>query len=229
MRDPNPKPEMRRFAVASVLRTLVALVVIALVVIGTVTPAGSVSTALQFQSGRLHITIHDPRDRTRIAGVVQTFNQARHDLLGLGLSVPKIELVASANAAHFTRLTGEPATIAAVSIDGGTDHNIISQRLEALHTRGLLRYTIRHELFHSAQPKRLPRWLAEGLARHFSGEASTDPPRDTGLETKTATQLNALLEARTSPTALNRAYFEASKRALKLIRSDGWKRTLERE
>jgi hypothetical protein len=182
------------------------------------------ASKLKFQSGLLSITINDPRDRNRISTVITTFNQAKQDLLEIGLIVPKIELEATANAAQFSQLSGEPASIAAITI--GT--KILTQRLGALQTRGLLSNTIRHELFHSAQPKRLPRWLAEGLARHFSGEDKNDPPQATNLESKTEAQLNALLETRT-PQGLNRAYLEATKRAVKLVRTKGWKQTLERK
>jgi hypothetical protein len=178
-----------------------------------------------YRTGWLSITINDPGDQNRIAGVIETLQRAKQDASELGLSVPQITLEATTNAAQFTRLTGEPAGIAAIT--NGT--KIVTQRLNALQARGRLTHTIRHELFHTAQPPRMPRWLAEGLARHFSGEHKNDPLQVTGLETKTEQQLNEMLQSRTSHQALNQAYVEASKRAVKLIRTNGWKRTLERQ
>ena len=97
---------------------------------------------------------------------------------------------------------------------------IYSQRLGALAARGSLTLTARHEAFHAAQPP-LPRWLAEGLARLFSGEAQTDPPGATRLEGLSAGALEAQL---LSPDAgaRNAAYREATRRARVRVSQVGW-------
>jgi hypothetical protein len=82
-----------------------------------------------------------------------------------------------------------------------------------------------HEAFHTVQPTKLPRWLAEGLARIFSGENSTDP-HQTKLEHLTEVQLSATLEGRGAQSGLNQAYWEASRRARALLVTRGWKGVL---
>jgi hypothetical protein len=96
-----------------------------------------------------------------------------------------------------------------------------------LKTRGLLEFTVRHEVFHTAQPASLPRWLAEGLARHFSGEDARDSSTASGLESISNDRLDELLLARGSKTALNLVYLEATRRAVKLVRSEGWQYVLK--
>jgi hypothetical protein len=177
---------------------------------------------LEFKSGLLTVTIHDPRDKAHLKMVFGTFQKAQADLEALGLEVKAVRLEAFENAAGFAKATGEPFFVAASTLD----QTILTQRLGALQARGLLSFTIRHEVFHTAQPASLPRWLAEGLARHFSGEDARDSLAPSGLEFTTNTRLNELLAARKSRAALNLVYLEATRRAKKRVRMQGWKRTL---
>jgi hypothetical protein len=71
--------------------------------------------------------------------------------------------------------------------------------------------------------------LAEGLARHFSGEDARDSGQPSGLESVSNGKLDELLLARGSRTALNLVYLEATRRAVKFVRSRGWKLTLEQK
>ena len=126
----------------------------------------------------LTVIYRDPADRAQLARVFQVWEWAGQDLKARGLTLPPTTLTAARNASDFATLTGYPAHIAAVTLKG----KIYTQRLAALQSKNLLPYTLRHEVFHLAQPPDLPRWLAEGLARMFSGEAAHDPPERTGLE-----------------------------------------------
>lgn len=180
------------------------------------------TTPLEFKSDQLTVTIHDPRDKAQVSTVFHAFQKARTDLKEIGLEVKPVKFEAFSSANAFARATGEPAFVAAST----RNQTIRTQRLEALQTRGLLEFTVRHELFHTAQPTSLSRWLAEGLARHFSGEDARDSGQPSGLESVSNGKLDELLLARGSKAALNFVYLEATRRAVKLIRSRGWKLTL---
>ncbi|MFK7600901.1 hypothetical protein ACI3L1_01680 [Deinococcus sp. SM5_A1] len=179
--------------------------------------------AFQVQHGSLTVTYLDPRDRQQLGAVFKAWDAAARDLRALGLPPPaKVRIEAAGNAADFQARTGEPVHIAA-STQGAV---IRTQRLSALTARGLLPTTIRHEAFHTAQPAGIPRWLAEGLARTFSGEGKADPRTPTGLEGVADARLDAKLLER-DPAQLNAAYREATVRAAKLVRARGWKGALK--
>ena len=180
------------------------------------------SLAAQVQHGGLTVTYSDARDRLQLGAVFRVWDAAARDLKALGLPPPaKVSVIAASSAANFTALTGESANIAA-STRGAT---IYTQRLTALALSGRLPITIRHEAFHTAQPAGTPRWLAEGLARTFSGEANNDPPGLTGLGNLSADELDARLLSR-DPARLNAAYTEATRRAGQTVRLKGWKAAL---
>ena len=179
--------------------------------------------AFEVQHGRLSVTYADPRDRQQLGAVYKAWDAAARDLKELGLELPaNVRIEAAGNAADFAARTGEPANIAA-STRGAV---IRMQRLSALAGRGLLPVTVRHEAFHTAQPPGIPRWLAEGLARTFSGEGRADPRTPTGLEGMPDARLDAELLGR-DPARLNAAYREATVRAAKLVRARGWKGALK--
>ena len=176
------------------------------------------ASAFTARHGRLTVTYADPRDRGQLGAVFRAFDAAVADLRGLGVSVPaSVRVVAASGAADFAARTGEPAGIAASTL-GST---IRTQRLSALAARGLLPVTIRHETFHTAQPKGIERWRAEGLARTFSGEAARDPGGPTGLEALSEPELDAALQDR-NPARLSAAYREASRRVARLLRTRSW-------
>ena len=163
-------------------------------------------SAAQVQHGGLTIRYSDPHDRQQLGAVFRAWDAAARDLKAIGLPPPaQVKLVAAGNASDFAALTGEPANIAA-STRGAT---IYTQRLTALAVAGRLPITIRHEAFHTAQPAGLPRWLAEGLARTFSGEAKNDPKEPTGLGSLSGERLDAQLLSR-DPLRLKAAYAEAA-------------------
>lgn len=179
-------------------------------------------TAAELRHAGLSIWYTNARDRAELGTVVQAWNGAVRDLRSLGLRVPaEVRIEAAGSAADFAARTGEPVGIAA-----STRGRVIrTQRLSALKARGLLPLTVRHEAFHTAQPTGLDRWLAEGLARTFSGEARSDPPAPTGLEGLPDASLDAQLLGR-DPARLNAAYREATRRARLLVQKRGWRAVL---
>ena len=178
---------------------------------------------LEFKSDLLTVRLQNPRDKAQLTTVFKAFKKAQVDLAEIGLEVKPVRLEAFSSANAFARATGEPAFVAAST----QDQTVRTQRLGALKARGLLEFTIRHEVFHTAQPAGLPRWLAEGLARHFSREDARDSRQTSGLESVSNGKLNELLLARGSRTALNLVYLEATRRAVKLVRSKGWRYVLD--
>ncbi|SMB83415.1 hypothetical protein [Deinococcus hopiensis] len=174
-------------------------------------------------AGAAHLTVQitDPGDRAHLRSVQAAWRSAERDLRALGLHVPDVTLVSVSSAAEFARQTGEPWFVAATT----RGHTIRTQRLGALAARGTLPLTVRHEAFHTAQPASLPRWLAEGLARLFSGEAALDPGGATGLEVLTDERLGQRLAARQAGDLLP-AYREATRRARERVRAQGWARAL---
>lgn len=194
-------------------RTVLAFVLLALV-----SPAGAASVT----HNGLTVTYRDAADHPEVAQVFRMWAQAKTELKARGLKLPATSLIAARNAADFSALTGAPANIAAVTLNGA----IYTQRLASLKGKNLLPYTLRHEAFHLAQPPDLPRWLAEGLARIFSGEAQQDAHAPTGA---LAALTNAELTDRLthwSGSQLNAAYREATRRAQQRLAQQGWNRTL---
>lgn len=174
-----------------------------------------------FQTSNLTIKYHDPKDKAQLEFVIGAWKEAQTKLRAIGLEPQAITLEAYASAGGFSKATGEPWFVAAVT----QGKRIQTQRLGALKTRGILKVTILHEAFHSVQPSKLPRWLAEGLARIFSSENSNDSTR-TKLEQVSEAQLNTALEGRNTQVTLEQAYREASRRAQKLLATRGWKSVL---
>ncbi|HWG84988.1 MAG TPA: hypothetical protein VNT60_05860, partial [Deinococcales bacterium] len=173
-------------------------------------PAGYAAAAPQ-----LTVRTGATSDERFVPEARRAWQQAARDLSAIGLDLPAATLVAYRDAAAFRRATGRDSGVAAVTA-AGTIH---TQRLGALADRGILTLTVRHEAFHLAQPPRLPLWLAEGLARVFSGEQARDTG-PTGLEGLDAAGLERELVL--GGPRLLRAYREAGRRAARLIEASGW-------
>jgi hypothetical protein len=178
---------------------------------------------LEAQSGLLTVKYRDPNDRAQLEFVFAAWRGSVRDLERIGLKPQATTLNAFSSATEFAKMTGEPWFISASTL--GTV--IRTQRLSALQKRGLLEFTIRHEAFHTVQPATLPRWLAEGLARHFSREDAKDSRGPTGLETVSDDALEMILLGRGDQSKLNAAYQEATRRAARLVQKKGWKLVLE--
>lgn len=183
------------------------------IIIFCLLPSASALTTVSH--GQLTVTYRDSRDAAQLASVFRAWDEAARQLKAIGWDVPKVKLDAALNAADFSARTGEGVAVAAVT----RGLTIQTQRLGALAQRGLLKSTIGHEAFHAAQPSSLPRWLAEGLARIFSGEARGDVP--SRLSSLSDAQLERQLLARNS-AAVAQAYAEASRRAALTLRKVGW-------
>lgn len=171
--------------------------------------------------GTLSVHYQVKSDQKYLATVFDTWAQASRRLAKLGLQTGPVQLIASRHAADFAKRTGgKSAHIAGLTYK----NTIYTQRLGALAQRRLLKSTIQHEAFHTVQPRHLPRWLSEGLARIFSEQISHDPRR-TGLEHLSPQQLDqALLNS--SASQLKLAYAEASNRAWRLLQKRGWQAIL---
>jgi hypothetical protein len=174
-----------------------------------------------FQTTNLTIKYHNPKDKAQLEFVITVWKEAQTKLRAIGLEPQAVMLEAYASAAQFSKATGEPWFVAAVT----QGKRVQTQRLGALKARGILKFTILHEAFHTVQPTKLPRWLAEGLARIFSGENISDLTQ-TKLEQISDSQLNTALEGRDAQITLDQAYWEASRRAGKLLATRGWKSVL---
>jgi hypothetical protein len=186
--------------------------------------AGPVAGVTRVQRGGLSVSYTDPRDRLQLGAVFGAWEAAVRDLGALGLSPPgQVTLEAAGSAAEFAQRTGAGGTTAAIT--RGT--MICTQRLTALAQAGRLPATVRHEAFHTAQPPGLPRWLAEGLARVFSGEAGSDPAGPTGLAGLSGPALDGRLQDR-DPARQRAAYLEATRRAQRQVKAGGWRAVLGR-
>jgi hypothetical protein len=190
--------------------------------IGVILTLTSISLAVSsFKTTNLTIKYHDPKDKAQLETVLIVWRDAQTKLRAIGLEPRAITLEAYASAAQFSKATGESWFVAALT----QGKRIQTQRLGALKTRGILKFTILHETFHTVQPAKLPRWLAEGLARIFSGENVSDP-NHTKLEQVSEAQLNTVLEGRNAQVGLEQAYWEASRRAKNVLATRGWKSLL---
>ncbi len=121
-------------------------------------------------------------DRRSIENMLRTFESARADLLrrleeaSLLLAEPgPFEVVVHATTADFIAATGQSGWAAGAT----RGRRIELQPLGLLRRRGVLNATLRHEMAHAVievlSGGHAPRWMAEGLAIHVAGEASTLP------------------------------------------------------
>ncbi len=125
---------------------------------------------------------------------------ARKDLFALKLNPPeRVTLVVHPTLEHFEKALDAPLFESARA--NRMLSRIDSQRFVALEEHGGLEQTLRHELFHLAQPANWPRWKAEGGAVRFSGERLTASPFSSISEEK----LEGLLQNPPSKEMLARA------------------------
>jgi hypothetical protein len=106
----------------------------------------------------------------------------------------------------FTSVTGLPWFVLASADRESCELHL--QRLVVVLERSSLAVTLRHELFHLAQPDSWSRWLAEGRAMHFAGEQPGAPPlpgiSDGELDRLLANPPDAATLARAAATAFQR-------------------------
>lgn len=151
--------------------------------------------------GVFRVAMASEADREHLAEVFPILGQAARELRqDYGFALPDgVTLRVHPTIVSFEQATGMPWYVAAVA---DRERNTIhSQRLRVLLERGSLETTLRHELFHLAQPPAWPRWRAEGEAMRFAGEV----PRAAALTDVSEAELDALLARPPSRELLARA------------------------
>ena len=139
-------------------------------------------------------------DSQHLNEVFDILQQAKKDLTRQGLKLPDSVIVhIHPDIDSYVNAVNLPWYIAAVA-DRETN-TIQTQRLEILIARNSLEKTLRHELFHLAQPEDWPRWKAEGKAMLFAGELPQAEPL-VGISEE---RLEDLLANRSSREMLQRA------------------------
>jgi hypothetical protein len=155
------------------------------------------------------VTVRTARhaDRAYLLEVFAVSQQAKRDLRAWGLTLAPLTLVIHPDIASYQAATGMPWYLAAVA-DTNT-RQLDMQRAGVLAERGSLEVTLRHELFHLAQPEGLARYLAEGLAMHFAGETPQATPWQ-GRPERLNTILADPANQQELQQAMARAYLEVS-------------------
>ncbi len=126
--------------------------------------------------GRFIVETASPADRQRLPEVFAVLQEAARNLKQEeGWRLPsKVTVRVYPTLEAYTEATGQPWYVA-----GTADRSLQMlhvQRLRVLAERGSLAKTLRHELFHLAQPAQWPRWRAEGSAMRFAGDTPTAQP-----------------------------------------------------
>lgn len=140
------------------------------------------------------------QDQRYLSAIFEALRQARKDLAGWGLGAPPtVRVVVHPNLQSFTNTARVPWFVMAAS--NRAKNRMDTQRVRILLERGTLERTLRHELFHLAQPQGWPRWKAEGMAMRFAGDRPSGKP----LENISPVQLDRLLANPPSQAMLARA------------------------
>jgi hypothetical protein len=139
-------------------------------------------------------------DALYLPEVFKVLQDARKDLRTKGLTLPeRVTTKVHPDLESFTTTTELPWYI--ISVADRETNTIHTQRLRILLERQTLEVTLRHELFHLAQPDDWPRWRAEGEAMKFSGER----PQAERFENLSEEELEELLVNPDSRETLQRA------------------------
>ncbi|MGL4611503.1 MAG: hypothetical protein ACRCYY_17785 [Trueperaceae bacterium] len=139
-------------------------------------------------------------DATYLKEVFEILQETKRDLRSEGLSLPEsVTVQIHPNLDSYTTTTELPWCV--LSLADRETSTIHTQRLRILLERQTLNITLRHELFHLAQPDDWPRWRAEGEAMKFSGERTQGEP----FEDVTEEELNNSLANPDSRETLQRA------------------------
>jgi hypothetical protein len=151
--------------------------------------------------GTFSVLTASEQDALYLPQVYEVLKRARRDLRDRWqLELPAgIMVVIHPDLASYTAATGAPWFVSGIADRAGLRLEV--QRLRVLLERNTLERTLRHELFHLAQPDDWPRWRAEGSAMRFAGELPSTTPYPNVAET----QLEAMLAAPASREELARA------------------------
>jgi stage II sporulation protein D len=129
------------------------------------------------------------------------------------------EVIVHPSTAAFTRATGRPWWVAAV-----TGAAIEIQPVRTLKARGILQSTLRHEYAHvlinAAARKPPPLWLAEGFAVYLAGEGARLQPAP-GVAPLSEEKLDAVLRAPANKDAMQAAYYLAYQKVKSIIAQRG--------
>jgi hypothetical protein len=151
-----------------------------------------------------------PTDEQQLREVFEVLERARNDLLRMGYQPPaRVKLVVHPDLKSFLSTTQLPWFVLAAAHQ--KQSRIDVQRLRIVAEKGL-EATLRHELFHLAQPEGWPRWKAEGMAMRFAGQK----PRAKPLDGLSEARLDALLAYPPDQEVLSRAMATAFLRTQKI-------------
>ena len=157
--------------------------------------------------GRFIVETAAVADREQLSAVFAILQEAKDDLSqNWQLDLPETVTVRiHPDLASFQVATKKPWYVAAVANKPTATFH--TQRLRVLLERDSLEKTLRHELFHLAQPDDWSRWRAEGTAMRFAGETPSAEP----FKQISETELNYLLATASSKQELARAVATAYK------------------
>jgi hypothetical protein len=196
--------------------------------------SGGREQQLALSSEHFHVSYPPSAARVEIESVLRTLEAAHEDmhrrLNAASLKLPgasRFDVIIHGTTQDFTAATGQPWFAAGVT----RGHRIQLQPLSVLRRRRILTSTLRHEYAHSVIEAigegHTPRWLAEGLAIHFAGEAAML----TRFESRNRISLDELeskLERPASAGEMRALYAAASREVRALIQKAGeshvWRR-----
>ena len=171
--------------------------------------------------------------RSEIESVLRVLEAARDEmkrlLVAASVRFPEseVEVVAHPTTQSFSAATGQP-WFAAGATRGRRIH---LQPISALRRRRILTSTLRHEYAHAAIDAagggRAPRWLAEGLAIHFAGEAAM-LERFESRNRVSLDELERKLEHPATAVEMRVLYAAASREVRALIQKEGESRVWRR-
>jgi len=196
--------------------------------------SGGREQRLTLSSEHFHVSYSPSVARGEIESVLRTLEAAHKDmhrrLIGASLKLPaapRFDVVIHGSTQDFTAATGQPWFAAGAT----RGHRIQLQPLSVLRRRRILASTLRHEYAHSVIEAigegHTPRWLAEGLAIHFAGEAAM-LTRFESSKRLSLDELESKLEHPASSAEMRAMYAAASREVLALIQKEGessvWRR-----
>jgi hypothetical protein len=150
--------------------------------------------------GFFTVVVASSTDATYLKEVFEILQEAKKDLRTQGLTLPEnVTVQIHPTLESFTTTTDVPWYV--ISLADRKTYTVHTQRLRILLERQTLRITLRHELFHLAQPGDWPRWRAEGEAMKFSGESVQAEP----FENLSTSELDRMLSNPDSRETLQRA------------------------
>lgn len=135
-------------------------------------------SSAQFQtavSAHFRIQTFSSADVKYLPRAFKALEKARKDLIALKLNLPgRVTVIVHPTLEQFQKTLDAPLYEAARA--NRKLAQIDTQRFVALEEHGGLELTLRHEIFHLAQPEGWPRWKAEGGAVRFSRERLSASP-----------------------------------------------------